>query len=67
MKLEDLLAKCPECGSQDKTAHRRMIDNHHAHAELDTFKCENCGHIFEKKEKKEDDEKAEIIKELNKI
>ncbi|MDL2246253.1 TIGR04165 family Cys-rich peptide [Methanobrevibacter sp. OttesenSCG-928-K11] len=67
MKLEDLLAKCPECGSQDKTAHRRMIDNHKAHAELDCFKCENCGYVFEKKEKNEDDEKSKIIKELNKL
>ena len=64
MKLEDLLSKCPECGSQDKKAHRKMIDNHNAHAKLDKFECENCGHIFEKKDV-EKDEKDEIIKELN--
>ena len=28
MKFEDLIAKCPKCGSTDKTAHRRFIDNH---------------------------------------
>ena len=43
MKFEDLIAKCPKCGSTDKTAHRRFIDNHHAHAELKEFKCDNCG------------------------
>ena len=32
MKFEDLIAKCPKCGSTDKTAHRRFIDNHHSHA-----------------------------------
>jgi ATP-dependent Zn protease len=29
-----MAAKCPECGSTDKIVKRRMIDNHHAHAEL---------------------------------
>lgn len=47
MKFEDLIAKCPKCGSTDKTAHRRFIDNHHAHAELKEFKCDNCGYVFE--------------------
>ena len=46
MKFEDLIAKCPKCGSTDKTAHRRFIDNHHAHAELKEFKCDNCGYVF---------------------
>ena len=70
MKLEDILAKCPKCGSQDKTAHRRMLDNHHAHAELDCFKCDNCGHIFETNndsKKEGEGTKKEIIKELNKV
>lgn len=66
MKLEDLLAKCPKCGSQDKTAHRKMLDNHRAHAQLDTFRCDNCGYIFEKNEPKED-EKSKILKKLNKL
>ena len=38
MKLEEMLAPCPKCGSKDKTAHRKMLDNHRAHAELDTVK-----------------------------
>lgn len=65
MKLEEILAECPKCGSKDKTAHRRMIDNHHAHAELDTVKCDNCGYVFETKSK-ENNEKNQIINELNK-
>jgi Cys-rich peptide (TIGR04165 family) len=47
MKLEQLLAKCPKCGSTDKTAKRRFLDEHKAHAELDSIVCDNCGHIFE--------------------
>ncbi len=70
MKFEDLMAKCPKCGSQDKTAHRRFIDNHHAHAELKEFKCDNCGYIFEtgRDHKDSEDEaiKKDLIKELNK-
>ncbi|WP_409199483.1 TIGR04165 family Cys-rich peptide [Methanobrevibacter sp. DSM 116169] len=66
MKLEDLLKKCPECGSQDKKAVRKIVDNHNAHAVLDAFKCDNCGFIFEKHEPQED-EKSEIIKKLNKL
>ena len=46
MKLEEILAPCPKCGSKDKHVHRKMLDNHRAHAELDTVKCEDCGYIF---------------------
>lgn len=67
MKLEELLAPCPECGSKDKIAHRRLLDNNHAHAELDTVKCENCGHIFVVNEPDLNDEKRKLLKELNKI
>ena len=70
MKFEDLIAKCPKCGSTDKTAHRRLIDNHHAHAELKEFKCDNCGYIFEtgKDVEKSEEEtmKKDLIGELNK-
>ena len=70
MKFEDLIAKCPKCGSTDKTAHRRFIDNHHAHAELKEFKCDNCGYVFETGndlEKSEEEEfKKDLIGELNK-
>ena len=70
MKFEDLIAKCPKCGSQDKTAVRRFIDNHHAHAELKEFKCDNCGHIFETGRDHVDSEdeaiKKGLISELNK-
>ena len=38
MKLEEILAPCPKCGSKDKHVHRKMLDNHRAHAELDTVK-----------------------------
>lgn len=65
MKLEELLAPCPKCGSKDKTAHRRMLDNHRAHAELDTVKCDNCGYIFVVNENMEEDEKKKLIRELN--
>ena len=34
MKLEEILAPCPKCGSKDKHVHRKMLDNHRAHAEL---------------------------------
>ena len=70
MKFEDLIAKCPKCGSTDKTAHRRFIDNHHAHAELKEFKCDNCGYVFEtgKDVEKSEEEtmKKDLIGELNK-
>jgi Cys-rich peptide (TIGR04165 family) len=70
MKFEDLIAKCPKCGSTDKTAHRRFIDNHHAHAELKEFKCDNCGYIFETgkdvERSEEEKIKKELIGELNK-
>ena len=70
MKFEDLIAKCPKCGSTDKTAHRRFIDNHHAHAELKEFKCDNCGYVFETgndNEKSEEEAiKKDLITELNK-
>ena len=54
MKFEDLIAKCPKCGSTDKTAHRRFIDNHHAHAGNDKEKSE------------EETIKKDLIGELNK-
>ena len=65
--VEELLEPCPKCGSKDKIAHRRLLDNHRAHAELDTFKCEECGYIFFVNENMEEDEKKELLKELNKI
>ena len=46
MKLEELLAPCPKCGSKDKIAHRKLLDNHRAHAEMETVKCEDCGYIY---------------------
>ncbi|MCF0226985.1 MAG: TIGR04165 family Cys-rich peptide [Methanobrevibacter sp.] len=66
MKLEEILAPCPKCGSKDKTAKRRMLDSYRAHAELDTVTCDECGYIFIVNDKMEDDEKKKIIKELNK-
>lgn len=54
MKLEELLTKCPKCGSQDKTAQRRMLDEHLAHAELKAIVCAKCGYVFEFHEHKED-------------
>lgn len=67
MKLEELLEPCPKCGSKDKIAQRKILDNHRAHAELDAFKCEECGYIFFVNENMEEDEKKELLKELNKI
>lgn len=58
MKLEEMLAKCPKCGSQDKTVQRKMLDEQKAHAELKAIVCDKCGHIFETgDDKKEKDEK----------
>ncbi|KZX14887.1 TIGR04165 family Cys-rich peptide [Methanobrevibacter curvatus] len=47
MKLEQLLAKCPVCGSQDKTAKRQFIDEHKAHSKLKNIVCDECGYVFE--------------------
>ena len=66
MKLEELLAPCPKCGSKDKIAIRKMLDNHRAHAELDAFKCEECDYVFFVNEDEVDDEKKQILNELNK-
>lgn len=57
MKLEELLKKCPKCGSQDKTVQRKMLDEHLAHAKTKAIVCEKCGYEFESGEKKEDNEK----------
>ena len=67
MKLEELIAPCPKCGSKDKIAHRKMLDNHRAHAEMETVKCEECGYIFFVNENMNPDEKKELLNELNKI
>ena len=67
MKLEELLAPCPECGSKDKIAHRKMLDNHRAHAEMNAVKCENCGHVFFANENMDEDEKKKFLNDLNKI
>ena len=56
MKMEELLKKCPECGSQDKTVQRKIMDEHRAHATTKAIVCEKCGHIFESNEKKESEE-----------
>lgn len=55
-----------KCGSKDKHIHRKMLDNHRAHAELDTVKCEDCGYIFFVNDSMDEDEKKELLKELNK-
>ena len=67
MKLEELLAPCPKCGSKDKVAKRKLLDNHRAHAEMDAVKCENCGYIFFVNENMDPDEKKQLLMELNKI
>jgi Cys-rich peptide (TIGR04165 family) len=67
MKLEELLAPCPKCGSKDKIAHRKLLDNHRAHAEMDAVKCEECGYIFFVNEDMDPDEKKQLLNELNKI
>ena len=51
MKLEELLAPCPKCGSKDKI----------------TVKCEECGYIFFVNDDMEEDEKKKLLNELNKI
>jgi len=55
MKLEQLLKKCPKCGSQDKTVQRKILDEHFAHAETKAVVCDKCRHIFE--ERKENNRK----------
>ena len=45
-----------------------MLDNHNAHAEMETVKCEECGYIFFVKDyDMEEDEKKKLLRELNKI
>lgn len=66
MKVEDLIAKCPKCGSTDKTVYRQMIDDHFAHATTAYFKCTNCGHVFQTEDHTLDD-KTKLVKELNKV
>ena len=61
MKLEELLAPCPKCGSKDKIAHRKLLDNHRAHAEMETVKCEECGYIFFVNEDMDEDEKKKLL------
>ena len=67
MKVEELLAPCPECGSKDKITHRKIIDNHRAHAVMDTVKCEECGYIFFVNDDMDPDDKRKLLRELNKI
>ncbi len=67
MKLEEILTPCPKCGSKDKIAHRKLLDNHRAHAELETFKCEECGYVFFINEEIEENEKRELLNKLNQI
>ena len=67
MKLEELLAPCPECGSKDKIALRRLLDNHRAHAEMNAVKCEECGYVFFVNEDMEPDEKKKLLNELNQV
>ncbi|BBL60981.1 MAG: TIGR04165 family Cys-rich peptide [Methanobrevibacter arboriphilus] len=50
MKLEQLLAECPKCGSKDKTVERKFLDEHKAHAEMKCIVCDKCGYVFETKE-----------------
>lgn len=64
MKLEEILAPCPKCGSKDKHVHRKMLDNHRAHAELDTVKCEDCDYIFFVNDSMEEDEKKRTFKRI---
>ena len=47
MKFEDLIAKCPKCGSTDKTAHRRFIDNQEK-SEEETIKKDLIGELNKK-------------------
>jgi Cys-rich peptide (TIGR04165 family) len=54
MKMEDLLKKCPECGSQDKTVQRKIEGEHKAHATMKAIVCDKCGHIFESGKKEEE-------------
>ena len=67
MKLEELLAPCPTCGSQDKVAKRKLLDNHRAHAEMEAVKCSECGYIFFVNDDMDEDEKKQLLRELNKV
>ena len=57
--MEDILKKCPKCGSQDKTVQRKILDEHRAHAKTKAIVCEKCGHEFESGEKDKKDENCE--------
>ena len=67
MKLEELLAPCPKCGSKDKVAVRKLLDNHRAHAEMDAVRCEECGYIFFVNDSMDEDDKKKLLRELNKV
>ena len=67
MKLEELLAPCPKCGSQDNVAKRKLLDNHRAHAEMEAVKCSECGYIFFVNDDMDEDEKKQLLRELNKV
>jgi len=54
MNLEQLLAKCPECGSKDKTIKKRFIDDQLAQTELEAIVCDECGYVFETPEDNEE-------------
>jgi len=47
MKMEILLAKCPECGNQDKIIIRKFTDEDESHGEMKALRCDDCGYIFE--------------------
>ena len=49
MKLEQLLAKCPKCGSKDKTIQRKFLDEHKARSETKAVVCDKCGYVFEER------------------
>jgi Cys-rich peptide (TIGR04165 family) len=41
MNLKQLLAKCPKCGSKDKTVQRRYLDEQLAQTETKAIVCDN--------------------------
>ncbi|MDR2830691.1 MAG: TIGR04165 family Cys-rich peptide [Methanobrevibacter sp.] len=49
MRLEQLLEKCPKCGTTDKTAKKKFLDEHKAYTKLKSISCDKCGHVFEEK------------------
>ncbi|MDO5851146.1 MAG: TIGR04165 family Cys-rich peptide [Methanobacteriaceae archaeon] len=59
MKMEELMAPCPKCGSKNKTQHRDFDKEFRAYAASGELKCSDCGHIFKTRDEMIDERRKE--------